>query len=80
MQKLIEVPHSYAACLDCEGTTVSRSGAVSHLLRPAMVDPLHIMLGAGCDDWGMCLFLTVTDAAKLNAELGRLLVDHAAKG
>jgi hypothetical protein len=80
MQKLFDVPHSYAACLNREGGAVSRSGAVSHLIEPAMIDPLHIMLGVGCDDWGTCLFLTITDAAKLSADLCRLLADHAAKG
>lgn len=74
------LPRSIAACLDRVEGSVFLSGTVSHLLTPGLVDPLHIMVGAGCDEWGLCLFLTVADAAKLHVDLGRLLADHAARG
>ena len=44
-----------------------------------VIDPLHIMLGAGCGDWGMCLYLTIADAALIHSELGRLLAEHSAR-
>ncbi len=69
-----------AACLDrCEGS-VLKQGVVSHFVKPFLKDTMHVILGAGCDDWGMCLYLTIDDAVKLNAELGRLLADHIASG
>ena len=80
MRRTIVGTQSIAACLDRVQGSVFRSGTVSHLLKPSLVDPLHVVLGVGCHDWGVCMFLTVTDAAKLNAELGQLLAEHAASG
>ena len=71
---------SMAACLDRHEGSVFKAGTVSHLVQPVVMDNLHILLGAGCDDWGMCLYLTISDAAKLNAELSRLLDNHVASG
>ncbi len=74
------LPQSIAACLDRVEGSVFRSGAVSHLMAPVLVDPLHVIVGAGCGEWGVCLFLTIADAAKLHVELGQLLADQAARG
>jgi hypothetical protein len=69
-----------AACLDRENGSVLQSGTVSHIVKPAMIDPQRVMIGAGCGEWGLCLYLTITDAAELNARLSRLLSDHAQQG
>ncbi len=71
---------SFVACLDRHERSVVRTGTVSHLVKPHLIDSFHIMLGAGCDDWGVCLYLTIADAALIHAELGRILADHSAKG
>lgn len=70
---------SMATCLNREDGSMLRTGTVSHVVKPSLVDSLHIMLGAGCDDWGVCLFLTIADAAKLSTELSRLLAMHSQK-
>ena len=81
MHKVLIEPDSFAACIDREEGAVSKFGTVSQVLIPALVDPLHVMLGVGCGEWGACLFLTISDAAKLSAELAQhLLADHSAKG
>ena len=80
MQNEPLVLQSLATCLDRDGGSVLRTGLVSHLLKPVLNDSLHVIVGAGCGDWGMCLYLTIADAAKLNADLGQLLADHAARG
>jgi hypothetical protein len=71
---------SVVACLDRRERTVLRTETVSELVKPVVIDPLHIMLGAGCGDWGMCLYLTIADAALIHSELGRLLAEHSARG
>jgi hypothetical protein len=38
------------------------------------------MLGAGCDDFGACIYLTLADAAKLKVELVRLIADQTERG
>jgi hypothetical protein len=74
------VSPTIVACLDRVDGSLFRVGVTSHLLEPAMIDPLHVMLGVECGDWGVCLYLTVADAARLNGELGRLLDDLAERG
>jgi hypothetical protein len=73
-------PQSMAAYLDRKKGSVLQSGTVSHIAKPIMVDPLRVMIGAGCGEWGLCLYLTITDAAELNARLSRLLSEHAEQG
>jgi hypothetical protein len=68
---------SIVACLDRADGSIFRMGATSHIVGPAMIDPLHVMLGVECDDWGVCLYLTVTDALRLNRELNQLLAGLA---
>ena len=74
------VSPSIVACLDRVDGSLLHVGVTSHLLEPAMIDPRHVMLGVECGDWGVCLYLTVADAARLNGELGRLLADLAERG
>jgi len=74
------VSPSIAACLNGVDGSLFRVGVASHLVGPAMIDPLHVMLGVECGDWGVCLYLTVADAARLNGKLGRLLADLAEHG
>ena len=74
------VPRSIVACVNKDDGAVFKVGTASRMVGPALLDPSHVMLGAGCDDWGVCLYLTVADAARLNAELGRLLADLTQRG
>ena len=53
---------------------------MSKLVKPVVIDPFHIMLGAGSEDWGACLYLTITDAALIHGELGRVLAEHSGRG
>jgi hypothetical protein len=71
---------SIAACLNRVDGSVVRAGVTSNLVGPAMIDPRHVMVGVECGDWGICLYLTVADAAKLNGELSELLADLALCG
>jgi len=71
---------SVVACLDRHERSVSRTGTVSHLVKPVVIDAFHVMFGAGCEDWGICLYLTMADAALVHAELGRILAEHSARG
>jgi hypothetical protein len=50
------------------------------MIGPSSVDPLHLMLGAACGDWAVCLYLNLADAARLKTDLDRLLTDHTARG
>ena len=50
------------------------------IVGPTMADPLHVMVGARCGDWGVCLYLSVGDAVRLHSELGRVLAEHAERG
>jgi hypothetical protein len=74
------IPRSLVACVDGRERSLCRTGLVSNLVKPVVIDPFHIMLGAGSDDWGTCLYLTITDAALIHAELGRILADHSVRG
>jgi hypothetical protein len=74
------VSPSIAACLDRVDGSVVRVGVTSHLVGPAMIDPHHVMVGVECGDWGVCLYLTVADAARLNGELGEFLAELAERG
>ncbi len=38
-------------------------------------DASHVMVGAGCEDWGVCVYLSVADARRLHSELGRILTE-----
>ena len=55
-------------------------GTISRLIGPAIVDPLHVMLGAGVDDWGVCIYLTMSEADRLKVALDRLIAEHAEPG
>jgi hypothetical protein len=74
------MPQSLVACVDGHEGSVFRTGLVRKLVKPVVIDPFHIMLGAGAEDWGACLYLTIADAALLHAELGRVLADHSGRG
>jgi hypothetical protein len=75
-----ELPRSIVACVNKRDGTVLRAGTASGLIGPTAVDPFHFMLGAGCGDWGVCIYLTVPDAVKLNAELDRLIAEQTERG
>jgi hypothetical protein len=80
MKKKSNLPLSIVACVNkCDGT-VLKVGTASRMIGPAIVDPSHLMLGAGCGDWGVCIYLTVADAARLNVELDRLIAEQTARG
>lgn len=68
---------SIVACLDRADGSIFRVGATSHIVGPALVDPFHVMLGVECEDWGVCLYLTVADAVSLNRQLNEFLADLA---
>ncbi len=76
MKKKSTVPGSIIACVDKRDGTVLKVGNVSGMVTPSIVDPLHVMIGAGSRDWGVCLYLSLADAATLNAELGRLIAEQ----
>ncbi len=80
MEKDPVVPRSLVACVDGREGSLCRTGLVSKLVKPVVIDPFHIMLGAGSEDWGTCLYLTITDAALIHGELGRILAEHSARG
>jgi energy-converting hydrogenase Eha subunit C len=71
---------SIVACLDRQRGSVLMTAPVSHMVQPVMIDPLHIMIGTGCGDWGLCQYLTIADAAALHAALGQILADQVARG
>jgi hypothetical protein len=75
-----ELPRSIVACVNKRDGTVLRAGTASRLIGPAVVDPFHLMLGAGCEDWGVCIYLTVPDAVWLTAELDRLIAEQSERG
>jgi hypothetical protein len=74
------LPPSIVACINKRDGTVLKVGNASRMIGPAMVDPFRLMLGAGCDDWGVCIYLTVADALSLNADLDRLIAEQRARG
>jgi hypothetical protein len=67
------IPRSIVACVDKEDGAVFRLGAASRMIGPTVVDTSHVMVGAGCEDWGVCVYLSVADARRLHRELGVLL-------
>ena len=80
MKRQAELPRSNIACVSKRDGTVLRVGADSRLIGPVVVDPLHVMLGAGVDDWGVCIYLTMPDAARLKVALDLLITEHAERG
>jgi hypothetical protein len=64
---------SMVACIDKEDGAIFRLGAATRMVGPTLVESNHVLLGASCDDWGMCVYLTLTDALRLSNELSRLL-------
>jgi len=74
------LPRSIVACINKRDGTVLKAGTASRMIGPAMVDPSRLMLGAGCGDWGVCIYLTVDDALSLTAELGRLIAEQRERG
>jgi hypothetical protein len=66
---------SMVACLRRDDGSVLRAGAATHLIAPTVQDKVHVTLGAGCGDWGVCFYLSLPDAIWLNGELARILVD-----
>jgi hypothetical protein len=80
MKNKSNLPLSIVACVNKRDGTVLKVGTASRMIGPAIVDPSHLMLGAGCGDWGVCIYLTVADAARLNVELDRLIAEQTARG
>jgi hypothetical protein len=80
MKKQPTIPGSTIACVNKRDGTVLKAGTVSRMIGPAVVDPFHVMLGAGIDDWGVCIYLTLADAANLNAALDQLITEHTQRG
>jgi energy-converting hydrogenase Eha subunit E len=76
MKKEPKLPDSIVTCINKRDGTLMKVGTASRMIGPAIVDPLHLMLGAGCDDFGVCIYLTLADAAKLKVELARLIADQ----
>jgi hypothetical protein len=80
MKNKSNLPLSIVACVNKRDGTVLKVGTASRMIGPAIVDPSHLMLGAGCGEWGVCIYLTVADAARLNVELDRLIAEQTARG
>ncbi len=76
MKKKQTVPGSIVACVSKRDGVVLKVGAVSRMFAPALVAPFQVAFGAACGDWRVCVYLTITDAARLTAELGRLIDEH----
>jgi energy-converting hydrogenase Eha subunit E len=73
-------PDSIVACVNKPDGTVVKVGTASSMIGPALVDPTHLMLGVGCGDWGVCIYLSLADAAMLHLELGALMNDQSNRG
>jgi hypothetical protein len=69
------IPQSIVACIDKEDGAVFRLGAASRMIGPTVIDASHVMVGAGCEDWGVCVYLSIADARRLHSELGRILTE-----
>jgi hypothetical protein len=80
MEKPQRLPGSIITCVNKRDGTVLKVGTASHIIGPSVVDPSHLMLGAGCGDWGVCMYLTLADAAMLNVELDRVLAEQTQRG
>jgi hypothetical protein len=74
------LPGSIVTCVNTRDGTVLKVGLTSGLIGPSVVDPSYLMLGAGCGDWGVCIYLTLADAARLNVELERVLAEQIERG
>ena len=71
---------SIVACVNKQDGTILKVGTAARMIGPAVVDPSHLMFGAGCGDWGVCIYLTIADAARLKSELDRLIVNQTQRG
>ncbi len=71
---------SLVACIDRSSGSIMLADATTNMTEPALLDPLRVSLGFGCDEWGVGLYLTVEDAARLHASLGRLLANLRERG
>jgi hypothetical protein len=80
MKSHSELPRSIVTCVNKRDGTLLKVGTASRMVGPAIVDPFHLMLGAGCDDWGVCIYLTLADAATLKAELDRVIAEQTERG
>jgi hypothetical protein len=74
------LPRSIVACINKGDGSVFKVGTASRLIGPTMVDPFRLVLGAGCGDWGVCIYLSLADARRLNSELERVIAEHTACG
>jgi hypothetical protein len=73
-------PGSIVTCVNQRDGTVLKLGTASRMIGPTLVDPFHLMLGAGCGDWGICVYLTLADAARLRVELDLVITEQANRG
>jgi hypothetical protein len=80
MKSHSEVTGSIVTCVNKRDGTLLKVGTASRMVGPAIVDPFHLMLGAGCDDWGVCIYLTLADAARLKTELDRVIAEQTERG
>jgi hypothetical protein len=80
MKNNAKVPGSILTCVNKRDGTILKVGMSSRMVGPAIVDPSHLMLGAGCGDWGVCIYLTLADAARLKTELDRVISEQTERG
>ena len=80
MKNNVRVPNSIVTCVNKRDGTLLKVGTASRMVGPAIVDPFHLMLGAGCGDWGVCIYLTLADAARLKTELDRVISEQTERG
>lgn len=71
---------SLVACIDRASGSVMLADPATNIAEPILLDPLRVSLGFGCGKWGIGLYLTVEDAMRLHASLGRLLADLGERG
>jgi hypothetical protein len=76
----LRLPSSIVTCINKRDGTLLKVGTDSRMIGPAIVDPYHLMLGTGCGDWGVCIYFTLADAARLKTDLDRLMADHSERG
>ena len=74
------VTQSIVACIDKQDGAVFRLGAASRMIGPKVIDASHVMVGAGCDDWGVCAYLSIADARRLHREIGLILAGLPDRG
>jgi hypothetical protein len=80
MKNNLMLPGPIVTCVNKRDGTVLKVGTASRMVGPAIVDPFHLMLGAGCGDWGVCIYLTLADAARLKMELDRVITEQTERG